>query len=75
MKVLLCAALAAMVLSTGAAFARGSGGDGGESNFAYQLQQQREAYLITGANGGNGGATVLLADAGGGDGGRQPAYA
>jgi len=69
MKVLLCAALAAMVLSTGAALAKG-----GESNLAYQLQQQRESHLIAGVS-SNGDATVLLADAGGGDGGEQPRYA
>ena len=46
MKVLLGAALAAMVLSTGAAFAKG-----GESKLAYQLQQQREAHLIAKAGG------------------------
>jgi hypothetical protein len=97
MKVLLCAAVAAMVLSTGAAFARGGGGDGDNSNFAYRLEGQRQAYLInqerawqiahardhgsvaqsaTTAGGRNGGAPVLLADAGGGEtGGRQPTYA
>jgi hypothetical protein len=87
-----------MVLSTGTAFAKGGGEDGGESNFAYQLRQQREAYLInqeqawqiaharehgsvaqaaTTAPGGNLSATVQFAgnDGGGGDGGRQPAYA
>jgi hypothetical protein len=46
MKTLLCAAVAAMVMSTGTAFAKGGGGDGGESNFVYQLQQQSEAHLI-----------------------------
>ena len=67
MKVLLGAALAAMVLSTGAAFAKG-----GESKLAYQLQQQREAHLIAKAGGANGGATVVLAEEGGG---KRPQYA
>ena len=74
MKVLLCSALAAMVLSTGAALAKGGGWDAGESNFAYHHQRQREAHLIAGAS-SNGGATVLLAEAGGGNGGEQPRYA
>jgi hypothetical protein len=70
MKVLLCTAIAAMALSTGAAYAKE-----GESNFAYQVQQQRGAHLIAEAGGGNGGATVLLAEAGGGNGSKQPRYA
>jgi hypothetical protein len=45
-KVLFCAVIAAMVLSAGTAFADYGGGDGDQSNFAYQLQQQREAYLV-----------------------------
>jgi hypothetical protein len=63
MKVLLGAALAAMVLSTGAAFAGTGDGNG----------QRQPVYAD--AAGGNGRATVLLASEGGGDAGRQPAYA
>jgi len=59
MKVLLCASLAAMVLSTGTAFADAGGGNGlmfhdpysAPSGFyqldgAYQREQAREAYVI-----------------------------
>jgi hypothetical protein len=63
MKVLLGAALAAMVLSTGAAFAGTGGGNG----------SRQPVYADAG--GGNGCATVLLAGTGGGNGSRQPVYA
>jgi hypothetical protein len=59
MKTLLCAAIAAMVLSTGTAFADAGGGNGlvlhdpysapsgfYDMNPGYQAQQAREAYVI-----------------------------
>jgi len=61
MKALFCAAIAAMVLSTGAAFAEEGGGNGSSTQYydpntappgfyqldgAYQREQAREAYVI-----------------------------